>query len=137
MDWELKGVPVRVEVGPRELAAGQVTLVRRDIQEKRTVPLAASSPRWGPPWRRCRRVSTRRRRPARPERTRRVKTLDEAAEAAADGFAVLPWDRARRARARRSWRRRDSAFAVCRAPDGSLAAGDDESGLLAVVARAY
>src|SRR5262249_25263376 len=26
VDWELKGVPVRIEVGPRDLASGQVTL---------------------------------------------------------------------------------------------------------------
>src|SRR5688500_14917069 len=29
-DWEIKGVPVRVEVGPRDLAEGMVTIVRRD-----------------------------------------------------------------------------------------------------------
>ena len=28
--WEMKGVPVRVEVGPRDLAAGACVLVRRD-----------------------------------------------------------------------------------------------------------
>ena len=40
VEWELKGVPVRIEVGPRDLAAGTVTLVRRDIAgEKATVPL--------------------------------------------------------------------------------------------------
>ena len=33
-DWELKGVPLRVEVGTRELEAGVVTLVRRDTGEK-------------------------------------------------------------------------------------------------------
>ena len=31
VDWELKGVPVRVEVGPRDLARGEVTLVRRHL----------------------------------------------------------------------------------------------------------
>jgi prolyl-tRNA synthetase len=36
-EWELKGVPVRVEVGPRDLAAGQVTLVRRDTKAKETI----------------------------------------------------------------------------------------------------
>jgi prolyl-tRNA synthetase len=35
VDWELKGVPVRIELGERELAAGQATLVRRDTREKR------------------------------------------------------------------------------------------------------
>jgi len=36
-DWELKGVPVRVEIGPRDLKHGQVTLARRDTFEKITV----------------------------------------------------------------------------------------------------
>src|SRR5437660_2483724 len=30
VEWELKGVPVRLEVGPRDLAAGTAALVRRD-----------------------------------------------------------------------------------------------------------
>lgn len=37
--WELKGVPVRVEAGPRDLAAGKVVLVRRDTREKKAVEL--------------------------------------------------------------------------------------------------
>ncbi|MGB9959457.1 MAG: proline--tRNA ligase [Candidatus Bathyarchaeales archaeon] len=36
-DWELKGVPVRVEIGPRDLKNGQVTLARRDTFEKKQV----------------------------------------------------------------------------------------------------
>jgi prolyl-tRNA synthetase len=39
VDWELKGVPVRIELGERELAAGQATLVRRDTRVKRPEPL--------------------------------------------------------------------------------------------------
>jgi prolyl-tRNA synthetase len=39
VDWELKGVPVRIELGERELAAGQATLVRRDTRAKRPEPL--------------------------------------------------------------------------------------------------
>jgi prolyl-tRNA synthetase len=39
VDWELKGVPVRVELGARELAAGQATLVRRDSREKSPAPI--------------------------------------------------------------------------------------------------
>ncbi|MCX8205218.1 MAG: proline--tRNA ligase [Candidatus Nezhaarchaeota archaeon] len=35
--WELKGVPVRVEVGPRDVKAGTVTLCRRDRLERVTV----------------------------------------------------------------------------------------------------
>jgi prolyl-tRNA synthetase len=33
-DWELKGVPVRIEIGPRDVTQGQVTLARRDTFEK-------------------------------------------------------------------------------------------------------
>ena len=33
-DWELKGVPVRLELGPRDLAEGEVTLVRRDTRRQ-------------------------------------------------------------------------------------------------------
>jgi prolyl-tRNA synthetase len=33
-EWEMKGVPVRLEIGPRDLAQNQVLLVRRDTNEK-------------------------------------------------------------------------------------------------------
>ena len=33
-DWELKGVPLRIEIGPRDLEAESFTLVRRDTAEK-------------------------------------------------------------------------------------------------------
>jgi prolyl-tRNA synthetase len=36
--WELGGVPIRLEIGPREARAKSVTLVRRDSGEKRSVP---------------------------------------------------------------------------------------------------
>jgi prolyl-tRNA synthetase len=38
-EWELKGVPLRVELGPRDIAAGQATLFRRDLATKDAVPL--------------------------------------------------------------------------------------------------
>ncbi|MHA2611476.1 MAG: proline--tRNA ligase [bacterium JZ-2024 1] len=37
-DWELKGVPVRLEIGPRDIATKSVVLVRRDSGEKIPVP---------------------------------------------------------------------------------------------------
>jgi len=33
-DWEMKGVPLRLEVGPRDVANGKAVLVRRDTGEK-------------------------------------------------------------------------------------------------------
>ena len=38
-EWEMKGVPVRIEVGPRDLEAGKVILFRRDTLEKRDCAL--------------------------------------------------------------------------------------------------
>ncbi len=38
-EWELKGVPLRIEIGPRDLARGEATVVRRLNRAKQTVPL--------------------------------------------------------------------------------------------------
>uniref|UniRef100_A0A672T3R1 Bifunctional glutamate/proline--tRNA ligase n=1 Tax=Sinocyclocheilus grahami TaxID=75366 RepID=A0A672T3R1_SINGR len=38
--WELKGVPIRLEVGPKDLKQGRFVAVRRDTGEKLTVPEA-------------------------------------------------------------------------------------------------
>ncbi|HXY31838.1 MAG TPA: proline--tRNA ligase [Gemmatimonadaceae bacterium] len=38
-EWEMRGVPVRMELGPRDLDANQAVLVRRDSGEKKTVSL--------------------------------------------------------------------------------------------------
>ncbi|MBN2110191.1 MAG: proline--tRNA ligase [Methanosarcinaceae archaeon] len=37
--WEMKGVPVRLEIGPRDLRNNAAMLVRRDTGEKQQVPL--------------------------------------------------------------------------------------------------
>ncbi|VVC42792.1 WHEP-TRS domain,Prolyl-tRNA synthetase, class II,Proline-tRNA ligase, class II, C-terminal,Anticodon- [Cinara cedri] len=37
--WELKGVPLRLEIGPKDLDRGQITAVRRDTGEKLSIPL--------------------------------------------------------------------------------------------------
>src|SRR5436190_16987061 len=39
VEWELKGVPIRLEIGPRDVAAGTATMVRRDKGEKESTPL--------------------------------------------------------------------------------------------------
>jgi prolyl-tRNA synthetase len=43
--WELRGVPLRLELGPRDLADGVGTLVRRDSGEREQVPLHGLAPR--------------------------------------------------------------------------------------------
>ncbi|MDR1101418.1 MAG: proline--tRNA ligase [Clostridiales bacterium] len=38
-EHEMRGVPVRLEIGPKDIEQGQATLVRRDTREKTAVPL--------------------------------------------------------------------------------------------------
>ena len=37
--WEVRGVPLRIEIGPRDVKARQVVLVRRDTGEKLSIPV--------------------------------------------------------------------------------------------------
>src|SRR5439155_19668413 len=38
-EWELRGVPIRLEVGPRDVKQGQVRVVRRDTRDKQDLPI--------------------------------------------------------------------------------------------------
>src|SRR5687767_6447417 len=38
-EWELRGVPIRMEIGPRDIAKNSCVLVRRDTREKRPASL--------------------------------------------------------------------------------------------------
>jgi prolyl-tRNA synthetase len=40
-EYEMRGVPLRVEIGPRDVKSGQAVLVRRDTKAKDTVALAS------------------------------------------------------------------------------------------------
>ncbi len=38
-EYEMRGVPVRIAIGPRDVEAGTVELARRDTKEKKTMPM--------------------------------------------------------------------------------------------------
>jgi prolyl-tRNA synthetase len=38
-EWEMKGVPVRIELGPRDIESGKMLCARRDTLEKQELPL--------------------------------------------------------------------------------------------------
>ncbi|MDD6479474.1 MAG: proline--tRNA ligase [Oscillospiraceae bacterium] len=44
-EYEMKGVPLRIEVGPRDIAEGNCVVVRRDNREKIVVPISELSTR--------------------------------------------------------------------------------------------
>jgi prolyl-tRNA synthetase len=134
--WELKGVPVRVEIGPRDLAAGTVTLARRDTGDKDQVP---ATEMLGQVQRLLGEIQAALLAGAverRDAHIAEVGTLDQAAEAARTGFARLPWDVVRGdGEARLA---ADAVTVRClQRADGSLPASDDETDLVAIVGRSY
>ena len=38
-EWEMRGVPIRIEIGPRDIEANKVVAARRDTGEKHDIPL--------------------------------------------------------------------------------------------------
>ncbi len=135
VDWELKGVPIRIEVGPRDLANGIVTLVRRDSADKSPVPLGEVVERVQRELSDIQAVllaeATRRR----DERTVDVTTLEDAAEAARSGFARMPWTL--QADEGEAWLAGQGVSVRClQGPDGSVPR-PGETELVALVARAY
>ncbi len=44
-EWELRGVPLRLEIGPKDIEKSQVLLVRRDSREKLPVSMDGIAPR--------------------------------------------------------------------------------------------
>ena len=44
-DWEMRGVPLRLELGPKDIEKDQCVLVRRDTREKLFTPLAGTTAR--------------------------------------------------------------------------------------------
>src|SRR4051794_21733051 len=135
-DWELKGVPLRVEVGPRDLAEGNVTLVWRHRGEKQAMAVAdavaqvtaqvdvVQTELLG--------AATARR----DENTADCSTLDDIVEAAQNGFARAPWDLIGVDGEKRLAESTVTVRCLQRA-DGSVPEADDEPDLVAFCARAY
>jgi len=91
-DHELRGVPVRVEVGPRDLDADQVTIARRDTGEKTAVGMEAAGERLEALMDEIQRGLFEDALAFREANTREVASYDELRQAAeAGGFAVGAW----------------------------------------------
>ena len=88
VDWELKGVPVRLEVGPRDIAEGNVVVARRDTGEKVTVGLRGAAGAVEATLEQVQATLLEEATTRRDDRTVDVATVDEAADAAQTGFAV-------------------------------------------------
>jgi prolyl-tRNA synthetase len=90
VDWELKGVPLRLEVGPRDLAQGIVVLARRDTGTKTPVALEGVGTAVVEALDAIHAALFDEADELRRSRTVDAENLAEAEAAAATGFAVLP-----------------------------------------------
>ena len=135
-DWELKGVPVRVEVGPRDLAQGTVTVARRDTGDKHQVALSEVAGRVAALLEQVQADLLASARERRDAATEEVTTIEAAAEAGHTGFARLPWDVVR-GDGEAQLAGKGITVRCLLGPDGGLPPSEDAEGLVAVVARAY
>ena len=135
-DWELKGIPLRIEVGPRDLAEGNVTIVRRDTGDKQPIAVAGATARVTALVDSMQGDMLQAAIDRREASTTDCSTLDEVREAAQTGFARAPWSivgadgEAKLAEAAVTVR-------VLQRPDGSVPLSEDEPDLVAWCAKAY
>jgi prolyl-tRNA synthetase len=136
VDWELKGVPVRVEVGPRDLENATAMLARRIPGGKEPVAigdLGTVVPRTLEEDQAALLAQSRERRQA---RTVDVRNIDEAVDAAATGWGRIRWaDLGPEGEAKLA--EHGVSVRCLVGEDGSVPDADDAPGMLALVARAY
>jgi prolyl-tRNA synthetase len=135
-DWELKGVPVRLEVGPRDLEAGVVELVRRDRSDRERVGLDGAASAAAAALGAVQRALYDDAAALLAGRTVDVDDVDAAVEAARSGFARLPWA----ACGPDGERRLNTAGASVRCvttADGAVPDDLDAPDLVAIAGRAY
>ncbi len=92
-EWELRGVPLRLEIGPKDIEKSQVVLVRRDTREKIQVPMDVLAVRVPELLDAVQQALLDRARAFREERTQRVDGYGAFKEAmeGRPGFLVAPW----------------------------------------------
>lgn len=90
-EWELKGVPVRLEVGPRDIEAGQVLSVRRDTFEKKPLALSGLAGEVGALLEDVHQNMFEIARAFRDEHTKVVQDMDELTAQVNGGYAKAMW----------------------------------------------
>jgi prolyl-tRNA synthetase len=135
-DWELKGVPVRLELGPRDLANGEVTMARRISGDKAPAQLAGIAEVVRDALDTEQDALLAEASARRTSRTADVDSLDDARAAAESGWARLPWHRVGTEGEAELATSGITVRCLTRA-DGSLPSSEQEPDLVCYVARAY
>jgi prolyl-tRNA synthetase len=137
VEWELKGVPVRIELGPRDLAEGNAVVVRRDENTKSATPLEGLGARVTAMLDDIQRLLHSRALAMRDERTVDVSSLDDAVDAAQDGFARVPWSAIGEGEGETLLAQRSVSVRCLQRADGTVPESRAEPDLVALVSRAY
>ena len=136
VDWELKGVPLRVELGPRDLDANVATLARRLSGGKTPVALGELGAEITRLLVEEQQAMLESARDARDARITEVSTVDDAAAAAADGWAKISWSALGEDGEAKLAQSAVTVRCLQRA-DGSVPESDTEPDLVAYVGRSY
>ncbi|WP_018722138.1 proline--tRNA ligase [Salinispora fenicalii] len=136
VDAELRGYPIRVEIGPRDLAAGNAVVVRRTDGSKSPVPVADVVGVVRAALDADQQALHDQALALRQARTREVGTLAEAIEAAATGWARVPWSVVGAKGEAEANAQGVTVRCLIRA-DGSVPDSEDEPDLVAILSRAY
>ena len=135
-DWDLQGVPIRVELGPRDLAESAALLYRRDTRDKNKISIDKVVAEVQQLTGRIQSDMFEAAMARRDATISDVTTLDEARDAAQTGVARLPWDVVGTA-GEQDLATSGLTVRCLQLGDGSLPETDDHAGALAYVARAY
>jgi prolyl-tRNA synthetase len=136
VDAELKGYPLRIEVGPRDLATGNVVLARRIDGSKTPTPLANAVASVTAALEADQQALYDEALASRRARTVEVSSVEDAIEAAASGWASVPWS----AVGLEGEAKANAVGVTVRClmrPDGSMPDTEDEPDLVAILARSY
>ncbi|THV35754.1 proline--tRNA ligase [Glycomyces buryatensis] len=136
VDAELKGYPVRIEIGPRDLKNGEATVVSRVEGTKQTIPLGMLAEAVAAALEEAQQQLRDEALEFRESHTADVATVEEAVEAAQTGYARIAWDRCG-VEGETQAAQSGVTVRVLQRADGSVPDSLDEDGLIAYLARGY
>ena len=92
-EWEMRGVPVRVEIGPKDIEKSAVLVARRDTRQKESLPMAGLAERLRTLLDEIQQNLLAKAKQFREEHTQRVSSYDEFKQVmdGRPGFVVAPW----------------------------------------------
>jgi prolyl-tRNA synthetase len=135
-DWEIKGVPLRIEVGPRDLKEGLVTVVRRDNAAKSPLALDAVAANALALLGEIQVDMFNDAKTRLSAATHDVATIAEAKEAAETGFARLDWSAVGEA-GEAELKVQAITVRCLQRRDGSMPLDDTEDDLVCIVSKSY